>query len=305
MTNKLMEKLKSAGAVKQATVLSDSLFFNEKEQIQTDIPIINVALSSKLDGGLTSGLTFLAGPSKHFKSLLGLMLVKAYLTKYKDAICLFYDSEFGITPEYISSNGIDTKRVLHIPIEHLEQLKFDISKRLDEISRGDKVIIFVDSVGNLASKKEVEDALDEKSVADLSRAKTMKSLWRIVTPHLTTKDIPCVAVNHTYKEMSLYPKDIMSGGCVVAGTKIIMADGSLKPIEEVVENEKVKTLIGNKRVKHTWNPETLAEGHPECFEVEFEDGHKVVCSENHKFLIGERWVELKDIVVGDDVVNIH
>ena len=224
---------------------------------------------------------------------------------YKDSICLFYDSEFGITPEYIEANGIDTNRVLHIPIEHLEQLKFDISKRLEEISRGDKVIIFVDSVGNLASKKEVEDALDEKSVADMSRARVMKSLWRIVTPHLTTKDIPCIAVNHTYKEMSMYPKDIMSGGCVVAGTKIIMADGSLKSIEEVVENEEVKTLFGNKRVKHTWNPETLIEGNPECFEVEFEDGHKVICSENHKFLIGENWVELKDIVVGDDVVDIH
>ena len=134
------------------------------------------------------------------------------MDKYKDSICLFYDSEFGITPAYIETNGIDTSRVLHIPIEHLEQLKFDISKRLEDIARGDKVIIFIDSVGNLASKKEVEDALEEKSVADMSRAKVMKSLWRIITPHLTTKDIPCVAVNHTYKEMSLYPKDIMSGG---------------------------------------------------------------------------------------------
>lgn len=210
--SKLMDKLKSAGAIKQTSILSESLFFNEKETVPTEVPIINIALSSNIDGGLSSGLTFLAGPSKHFKSLLGLLLVKAYLDKYSDAICLFYDSEFGITPEYITANGIDTSRVLHIPIEHLEQLKFDISKRLEEIDRGDKVIIFVDSVGNLASKKEVEDALEEKSVADMSRAKVMKSLWRIVTPHLTTKDIPCIAVNHTYKEMSLYPKDIMSGG---------------------------------------------------------------------------------------------
>ena len=210
--NQLLKKLQQAGSVKQATILSNSLFFNEKEQIPTDIPIINLALSAKLDGGLTSGLTFLAGPSKHFKSLLGLMLVKAYLKKYKDSICIFYDSEFGITPDYIKSNGIDPSRVLHVPVEHLEQLKFDISKRLEEIDRGDKVIIFVDSVGNLASKKEVEDALDEKSVADMSRAKVMKSLWRIVTPHLTTKDIPCVAVNHTYQTMEMFSKSVMSGG---------------------------------------------------------------------------------------------
>lgn len=208
----LIERLAKAGSIKHTSVLSDSTFFNVKDSAPTDIPIINLALSGKLDGGISSGLTFLAGESKNFKSLLGLVLAKAYLAKHKDAICLFYDSEFGITPEYIKANGIDTSRVLHIPIEHLEQLKFDISARLNEIERGDKVFIFIDSIGNLASKKEVEDALEEKSVADMSRAKVLKSLWRIVTPHLTTKDIPCVAINHTYQTMEMYSKAIMSGG---------------------------------------------------------------------------------------------
>lgn len=208
----LLDKLQKSGSIKHSKVLSESNLFNEKDTIPTEVPIINLALSADFNKGLSTGLTFIAGPSKNFKSLLGLVLVKAYMTKYKDAVCLFYDSEFGITPKYVKTNGIDPDRVLHIPIEHLEQLKFDISKRLESIERGDKVIIFIDSVGNLASKKEVEDALEEKSVADMSRAKVMKSLWRIVTPHLTTKDIPCVAINHTYKEMTMYPKDIMSGG---------------------------------------------------------------------------------------------
>ena len=208
----LLEKMKKVGSIKSVELLSESTFFNKKEAVPTEVPIINLALSGEVDGGLVSGLTFLAGPSKHFKSLLGLIMVKSYMDKYKDAICLFYDSEFGITPDYIKTNGIETDRVLHIPIEHLEQLKFDISKRLEAIERGDKVIIFIDSVGNLASKKEVEDALDEKSVADMSRARVMKSLWRIVTPHLTTKDIPCIAVNHTYQTMEMFSKSVMSGG---------------------------------------------------------------------------------------------
>ena len=156
----------------------------------------------------------------------------------------------------------------------------------------------------MASKKEVEDALDEKSVADMSRARVMKSLWRIVTPHLTTKDIPCVAVNHTYQTMEMFSKSVMSGGCVVAGTKIIRGDGSLKNIEEVNPGDIVKTLFGNKNVKHSWNPETLMEGNPECFEVEFDDGHKIICSENHKFLNGEKWVEIKDLNIGSEVSNL-
>ena len=73
-------------------------------------------------------------------------------------------------------------------------------------------MIIVDSIGNLASKKEVEDALEGKSVADMTRAKQLKSLFRMVTPHLNLKDIPMVVVNHTYKEMSMYPKDIVGGG---------------------------------------------------------------------------------------------
>jgi hypothetical protein len=73
-------------------------------------------------------------------------------------------------------------------------------------------MIVVDSVGNLASKKEVDDALDGKSVADMTRAKQMKSLFRMITPHLTIKDIPMVVVNHTYMEIGMFPKAIVSGG---------------------------------------------------------------------------------------------
>lgn len=208
----LAERLMKSGAIKHTTLLSDSTVFNVKDMVSTDIPIINIALSGAVTGGLSSGLTFLAGESRNFKSLLGLIMVKAYLDKHEDGVCLFYDSEFGTTPEYIKTLNIDADRVIHAPVEHIEQLKFDISKRLETIERGDRVIIFIDSVGNLASKKEVEDALDGKAVADMSRAKAMKSLWRIITPQLTSKDIPCVAINHTYKTMELYAKNVMSGG---------------------------------------------------------------------------------------------
>jgi hypothetical protein len=85
-------------------------------------------------------------------------------------------------------------------------------QQLQEVNRGDKLIIILDSIGNLASKKEVEDALEGKSVADMSRAKQVKSLFRMVTPHLNIKDIPMIVVNHTYKEIGMFPKDIVGGG---------------------------------------------------------------------------------------------
>ena len=208
----LLDKMLKAGSVKQASALNDSAFFKDKDPIQTELPIVNIAFSGSLKGGLIPGLTVVAGESKSFKTLLGLYCMKAYLKKYPKGIALLYDSEYGITPEYLESFDIDTSRVLHIPIEDVEQLKFDIVGRLDEVAKGDNVMVMIDSIGNLASKKEVEDALNEKSVADMSRAKALKSLFRIITPRLTTKDIPCIAVNHTYKEIGLFPKNIISGG---------------------------------------------------------------------------------------------
>lgn len=208
----LLDKIRKNTTIKETAILSESKFFNSKDMIQTSVPMINVALSGRLDGGLSPGLTVFAGPSKHFKTAFALLLAKSYMEKYEDAVILFYDSEFGSPQSYFDNFGIDTKRVVHTPITDIEQLKHDSMAQLSNFERGDHVIIIVDSVGNLASRKEVEDAIDGKSVADMSRAKQLKSLFRMVTPHLTMKDIPMVVVNHTYKEIGLYPRDIVSGG---------------------------------------------------------------------------------------------
>ena len=193
----LLEKLRKNTTIKDTAVLANSKFFTKKDMVPTSIPVINVALSGRLDGGLTPGLTMWAGPSKHFKTAFSLLMAKSYLDKYEDAVLLFYDSEFGTPQSYFDSFGIDTERVIHTPITDVEQLKFDIMQQLNGIERGERVMVVIDSIGNLASKKEVEDALDGKSVADMSRAKQMKSLFRMVTPHLTLNHIPMVVVNHT------------------------------------------------------------------------------------------------------------
>lgn len=208
----IMDKLKKNSKIKETSILADSKFFNEKDMVPTDVPMMNVALSGSMDGGLAPGLTVLAGPSKHFKTSFGLIMASAYLKKYKDSVLLFYDSEFGSPQSYFEQFDIDTNRVLHTPITDVEQLKFDLIGQLEGLSRGDKVVVMIDSVGNLASKKELEDAINEKSVADMSRAKALKGLFRMCTPYLNMKNIPLIAVNHTYMEMGLFPKAIVSGG---------------------------------------------------------------------------------------------
>ena len=297
----ILDKIKKNSSIKDSAILANSKFFTGKDMIPTSVPIINVALSGKLDGGLTPGLTMWAGPSKHFKTAFSLLMAKSYLDKYPDAALLFYDSEFGTPQSYFDSFGIDTSRVLHTPLTDIEQLKFDIMQQLTNLERDDRLIIVIDSIGNLASKKEVDDALDGKSVADMSRAKQVKSLFRMVTPHLSLKNIPMIVVNHTYMEIGMFPKAIVGGGCLMEGTKIKLADGTFKNVEDFLVGDLVKTLDGDKEVTYTWNPETLDDGEPECFEVQFEDGYKVICSDKHKFLIDNEWVEAKDLIVGSDV----
>ena len=208
----LLNKLRKNTTIKDSDILADSKFFNAKDMIATTVPAINIALSGKINGGFVPGLTIWAGPSKHFKTSFSLLMAKAYMDKYQDAVMLFYDSEFGTPQAYFDSFGIDTSRVLHTPVTDVEQLKFDIMQQLGEIKRGDHVIVVIDSVGNLASKKEVEDALKQNSAADMTRAKQLKSLFRMVTPHLNLKDIPLVVVNHTYQTQEMYSKAVVSGG---------------------------------------------------------------------------------------------
>jgi RecA/RadA recombinase len=195
-----------------ATVLSESMLFEKHDPISTTVPLINVALSGKVNGGLLPGVLMIAGPSKNFKTAFGLLMVSAFLNKHADGVVIFYDSEFGSNPMYFETFGIDTARIVHIPITNAEEWRHDIASQLKELTDKDRVMIFVDSIGNLASQKEVMDAEEGHDKADFTRAKTLKSVFRIIGPHLSMKGIPMVVINHTYKEIGLYPKDIVSGG---------------------------------------------------------------------------------------------
>jgi RecA/RadA recombinase len=208
----LLERIKKNSTIKDSSILSSSKFFTKKDMVTTPIPALNIALSGRIDGGLTPGLTLFCGPSKHFKSLFSLILAKSYMDKYPESVLIFYDCEFGTPESYFDSLAIDKERVIHTPIMNMEEFKFDVIHQLQEIKRGDKVIFIIDSLGNMSSKKEMDDAIDGKSVTDMSRAKQMKSIFRMITPYLVKYDIPMVAVNHIYMTQEMYSKPVVSGG---------------------------------------------------------------------------------------------
>jgi hypothetical protein len=90
----LLERMKSTSKIKQSAIMTESKILKQSDPIPTSVPMMNVALSGSMDGGITSGLTVLAGPSKHYKTSFGLLMLKAYQDKFPESVCLFYDSEF-------------------------------------------------------------------------------------------------------------------------------------------------------------------------------------------------------------------
>lgn len=211
----LMDRLIKSSKIEGAERLMDSSILNEKPPSPTRVKLINVALSGKIDGGIFSGLTLITGKSRNYKSSYGLIMVKGFLDADPDAICLYYNNEFGIKKPYFENAGIDMNRIVHLPFENLEKLKFDLVSKLEELTIDDKVIIFCDSISASASLKEIQDSLEEKTSADFTRAKTIKSLMRMITPYLYMKEIPFVGIAHTYDEIgNSYgaPKQIVGGG---------------------------------------------------------------------------------------------
>lgn len=236
----LLDRLKKVSTVAETAVFSESTLLHSRDMIPTEIPLLNIALAGAVDGGLSSGVNVIAGPSKHFKSLMALLIAKAYMDKFEDAVMIFVDSEFGTPQSYVKNVGIDPARILHIPVSTIEQARTELTVQLQEIKRTDKVIFVFDSVGNLASNKETQDAASGKEAADMTRAKVLKSLFRIVTPQLVIKDCPMLVINHTYQTMEMYSKTVMSGGTGIyySATNIWFMG------REQDKDEKTKEILG-------------------------------------------------------------
>lgn len=266
----LAERMSAKFAVKEAALMSKTAFFEERDYVTVEVPFINVAFSGRLKGGLTAGVTIVAGESKTYKTLLMLLTLKAHQKKYPDSFALLYDTENGITPEYLRLMDIDMDRVMHIPVDDIEQMKIDIVNRLDEVDKGDRLMICVDSLGMIASRKEIEDANEGKVVADMTRAKASKSFFRLITAKITKKELYFVGIQHTYKEIGMYPRDIVGGGTgqiYAANTILIISKAQIK--EKVDGKDK---LTGFKFTLNVVKSRYLKEGSKIPFEANFENG---------------------------------
>lgn len=215
--NSMMAMLAKANAKDPlCSVLEDSNLLDKSIVADTGVPLINAAWSGKPDGGIVPGIKMMVGDSRTFKTNFGLLDVKAFLDAVPDGICLFYDSEGGANSRYWEAFDIDTSRVQHRGIKTVEDMTVKVSQDLKLFDHPDfhgKVIIFIDSVSQLPSNKEVKDALEGNEKADMTRARALNSFWRIVTPEINFNNQVCVWINSFYDEIgNEYAEKNIKGG---------------------------------------------------------------------------------------------
>lgn len=216
----------------------------ERTYIDTNIYILNALLSkSILHGGISKNrLTIFAGEESVGKSYLCYNIAKSAQKEGYNVI--YIDTEFSIELDQLEEFGLDISpnRFMLIRSNKVEDIKIMLAQFLDQLKEKkqngidiDKTILFLDSIGQLASSKEIEDAIEGKNKTDMSRAKAIKSLFRIITADLGYLEIPFVATNHIYMSQDLFPVAIQSGGKGVdysASTIVYLTKAKLKTGEE-------------------------------------------------------------------------
>jgi len=187
--------------------------------IDTGSYALNAIFSGSLYGGVPVGrITGFSGPSGAGKTLIiNKIIANAQKKGYFAAI---WDTEAAVDRQSAEGVGIDAKRVKYYPVETVEDCRNQIATFLDKIIAAKdpnlKVIIAIDSLGNLASAKELRDVTEGKDAADMgTKAKAMKSMMRALTFKAAKARVPILFTNHIYDNpTSMYPELVkkQSGG---------------------------------------------------------------------------------------------
>lgn len=222
---------KKAFSISQMSNLIDKISEETKNIIESDdetgfistgVYIINALLSKSIkSGGVADDrITIFAGPPNTGKSYLIYNIAR---NAQKDGkFVLFIDTEHSVNKPILEGFGIktDADKLKLISSNNIEDLKVFLTKFLEGLKQAKidgaeipEVVIFLDSIGQLASEKEKQDALDGKNKQDMTRAKSIKQLFRIINSDLGYLGIPMICSNHTYEDTtSFFPTQIMSGG---------------------------------------------------------------------------------------------
>ena len=219
MSNFLKDIIKETGN-EYATLVSEGVDTADVTNfIDTGSYAFNALLSGSIYGGMPANkITAIAGEAATGKTFFALGIVKAFLDKDKDAGVIYFESESAISKSMIESRGVDSTRMVVVPVSTVQEFRTQSLKILDKyIEQPEdkrKPLLFVlDSLGMLSTTKEMEDTAAGKETRDMTRSQIVKSTFRVLTLKLGKASVPMIMTNHTYDVIgSMYPQKEMGGG---------------------------------------------------------------------------------------------
>ena len=214
--------------------------------IDTGSYILNGLLSGSINRGLPSNkITAFAGESATGKTFFVLGCVRQFLSDNPSGGVIYFESESALTKDMIESRGIDSSRMIILPVATVQEFRTQATKILEkhlEESEKDRppMMICLDSLGNLSTSKEMEDVSDGKDTRDMTRAQMVKGTFRVLTLLGGKAKVPLVVTNHTYDQIgTLFPQKIMGGGTglhYAASSIIFLSKKKEKDGTEVIGN---------------------------------------------------------------------
>ena len=214
--------------------------------IDTGSYSFNALLSGSIYGGLPGNrITAIAGEAATGKTFFALGILKNYLDKDKDAGVVLFESENAVSKDMIEARGVDSSRVVVVPVSTVQEFRSQSIKILDKyLQQSDserKPLMFVlDSLGMLSTTKEMTDTAEGKETRDMTRSQIVKSTFRVLTLKLGQANVPMLMTNHTYDVIgSMFPQKEMGGGSglkYAASTIIYLGKRKEKIGTEVVGN---------------------------------------------------------------------
>ena len=219
MSDFLKDIIKETGN-EYATLVSEGVEAGDVDSfIDTGSLAFNALLSGSIYGGMPSNkITAIAGEAATGKTFFALGIVKAFLDKNKDAGVIYFESESALTKELVEARGIDSKRMVIVPVATVQEFRHQSIKVIDKyLEQGEdkrKPLMFVlDSLGMLSTTKEMEDTAEGKETRDMTRSQIVKAAFRVLTLKLGKAKVPMIMTNHTYDVIgSMFPQKEMGGG---------------------------------------------------------------------------------------------
>lgn len=211
MTKSLAERLVEKSKNPFAFVAKDDLN-HVRDWIDTGNVTLNCQISADPFRGIASGRIYqYAGPESTGKTYLTIEAIKS--AQAAGYTIIYYDTEGAQNKEEFEKRGLDPANIVHSPIATIRGLHNDLLNLLDEVSLKDRVFIVIDSIGMLGSLKEIADAKSGSEKADFTRPKELRSFFRTITVPCAMKQVPVIAVNHSYDDpSSMYGAKIVGGG---------------------------------------------------------------------------------------------